>query len=463
MKNTDERRSLYKLLEDAYHGSGGFVDGNYLQKYHNEDGAKYQSRCAMAYYLNYTKPCVDAHIDPIFERNPMRDWKGPADKLWEKFVKDTDFTGTSLDDLMKRAAQSAKLCGVSFIVMDKEQTQVPKSDLVLADIEGRENIPYAILVTPIRVTELKIDKFGRLTYFAYTEADPNDDNKFNTRILKKDSWELREGSSANVLGSIIDQGQWDLGCVPVVPVFSRETAPNEYFPPSEFLSIAKTNKYIFNACSWLAEILFRQTFPLLVIPTSDPKDFSVGTNNAMAFSPESKHAPDYIAPPNGPADTLAKEIDSKRQECYRMAGVVNVTGVAASQSGVAKAWDFKHTNQMLANFSGILQAAEVRLAQLFSNWMDLDLELTVSYPTDFAYSDLEAELSNAVIAKDLSFGDEFNVEVFKRILTSYFPEMQPERFDELVKQYKAAQAEMKLNEQQTPPTEEQDPPTAEAG
>lgn len=82
------------------------------------------------------------------------------------------------------------------------------------------------------------------------------------------------------------------------------------------------------------------------------------------------------------------------------------------------------------------------------------LEYTVKYPTDFAYADLSTELANAVIAKDLGFGEEFNVEVFKRVLTAYLSELAPEDFDALVKAYKKEQSEMESNKAHADPQTE---------
>lgn len=448
MKNTDEKKSQYFLLRDAYYGMGGFDNGSYLAQHPRENNKKYESRKQRAYYLNYTKPCVDAHVDPIFQNSPQRDWKGAASALWDRFVRDTDFAGSSLDNLMKRAAQMTKLYGVSFVVLDKEKDILSKTEWTIADFEkNRNNIPYAFLVEPARVVEIKIDKFGRIVLFAYLEKDYNDETKTNTRTLTVHGWELREGSGV-LSGKVIEKGTYRLGSVPVVAIFSRESDNEDYFPPSEFLAIAKTNMHIYNACSWRSEILSGQTFPLLIYPTTAKTDLELGTDNALGFSPESKHSPNYIAPPDGPAEMLGKEIDFLRQECYRMAGVVNVTGVTSTQSGVAKAWDFKRTNQTLATFSGILGEAELQIAQIFSAWVGLEVELSVSYPSDFSYSDIDAELSNAIVAKDLDFGEGFNTELFKRVLTAYLPELSAERFDELVEEYKNIQIESSFDKEQ---------------
>lgn len=441
----------YKLLEHAYEGNGGFADGSYLLQYPRESPEKYAARQKMAYYFNYFKPCVDAHVDPIFERTPAREWDGAAGNLWKMFMDNVDIAGTNLDDSMKRVAQISKIYGIAYIVMDNAKEQLEKSELTLSDLAAkRENIPYAFIVSPDRVTEIKRDRFGRMSYFAYTEYDPEDENKVNTRVMKPSGWELREGSGLTE-GRVIESGAWNLGCVPVIAVPSRVIKPGVFFPTSEFYSVAQTNKHIFNACSWLTEILAGQTFPIITYPSASPESFNIGVSNALSFNPESKHAPNFIAPPNGPAEALSKDIEASRQECYRMSGVVNVTGVKTAESGEAKAWDFKRTNQLLSSFSGILQAAEKGIARLFSIFVGITFDYSVKYPTDFAYTDLAAELANAVIAKDLNFGDEFNIEIFKRVLTAYLSELSADDFDALVAAYKEALAKQSLDAEQTPP------------
>jgi hypothetical protein len=449
-------QEYYKLLEHAYAGAGGFADGDYLLQYPRESDEKYKARKKMAYYFNYFKPCVDAHVDPIFERTPAREWSGAAEDVWKMFMENTDIAGTDLDNLMKSVAQVSKIYGTAFIVMDSAKEQLAKSEITLLDLaDKRENIPYAFVVSPDRVIEIKADKFRRINYFAYTEDDLADENKKNTRVMKPTGWELREGYGVGVeLGRVIEQGAWTLGCVPVIPVPSRIGKAGAFFPLSEFFPVAQTNKHIFNACSWLTEILAGQTFPIITYPSASPESFNIGVNNALSFNPESKHAPSFIAPPNGPAETLTKDIENSRQECYRMAGVVNVTGVKSTESGEAKAWDFKRTNQLLSNFSGILQSAENRLVQLFRLFTGMKFAYTVKYPTDFAYTDLSAELANAIIAKDLNFGDEFNIEIFKRVLTAYLSELSADDFDALVKSYKGALADQKLDSEQNPPVGE---------
>ena len=128
-----------------------------------------------------------------------------------------------------------------------------------------------------------------------------------------------------------------------------------------------------------------------------------------------------------------------QQEIYRMSAVVNVTGVRSQASGVAKAWDFEQTNELLSNFADRIENAEQRISELFKRWMPIDFTYTVNYPNDYNISDVQTELANAEVAKGLCFGDAFELEVFKRVLTSYLPELSNEQFDMLVKAYEELQ------------------------
>lgn len=434
MKNNNVE--LYKLLNAAYNGDGGFRDGSYLIQHPREATEKYEMRKKLSHYLNYTKPCVDAHVSPIFKTLAVRDYKGVASKAWEVFSRDVDFLGTSIDRLMKKAGYVAKLNGVAYIVMDMAE------DLEInnfADMEqDRGKLPYAFVVDAVSVVEVKLDKFGRIIKFVFTEPDPDNQYQPAVRTMTPEGWMLKTSKGEK-------KGVWNLGCVPVAPLYSKQHRSNDAFPPSEFESIARTNLAIFNMSSWLSDILVNQTFSILTYPSNNEDAIEIGTNNALAYPADSSHAPAFIAPSSEPANILITQISALQQEIYRMAVVVNVTGVHSQQSGEAKAWDYEATNQILSDFADMVEGAEKQVARLFSIWTGADLEYKVSYPSDFKISEVEQELANAEVAKGLNFGDEFNLQVFKRVLTAYLPELPDEEFDKMVKAYQLQQQKEKLD------------------
>ena len=440
MKNANQ--SVYELMHEAYEGNGGFLDGSRLVKHPREANEKYEQRKKLAYYLNYLKPCVDAHVTPIFKTLANREYTGTGAKSWEQFIADVDFTGTHIKDLMKKAAKIAKLNGVAFIVMDREQGE--QGETVLAIESDRNKLPYAFVVSPQSVDEITTDKFGRITKFVYKEIDPENEYQKATRTFTPKGWSLVDSKGERT-------GAWELGVTPVIPLFSKERDNFNPFPTSDFVSIAKTNLAIYNMSSWLSDILINQTFSVLIYPSTNKDDLVIGTANALGYPADATHEPSFIAPPADPATILANNIDRLQQECYRMANVVNVTGVRVQASGTAKAWDYQQTNQTLADFADMVEQAEKRLATLFCRWLGVELEYVCNYPSDYSIADVETELANAEIAKNLAFGDEFNVEVFKKVLTSYLPELADGDFDKLVEAYKQAQAQEKIEGQQTPP------------
>jgi hypothetical protein len=223
--------------------------------------------------------------------------------------------------------------------------------------------------------------------------------------------------------------------VPVIPLFSRLLEQKTVFPEPELMPIANTAKALYNHCSWLGEILRSQTFPLLVIPSMDVNDLVVGTNNALGFAPEAGHAPEFIAPPSDPAAILQKQIASLIQEMYRMANLSFVINTSQdTSSGIARQWEFERTNQQLANFAMQCSKAEEKMMRVFAAWTNSDIDYTVSYPGEFGVIDVADEIGQAQAVLDLGLTTGLRVEVLKKVLTAYCPDLSDDRFDELMNQ-----------------------------
>lgn len=78
-------RYNYNLLKDAYFSTGGFENGGYLERHKRESDEDYRKRQNVAHYPNYFASIVNALVDPIFKRNPLRDYEGNATVLVEAF------------------------------------------------------------------------------------------------------------------------------------------------------------------------------------------------------------------------------------------------------------------------------------------------------------------------------------------------------------------------------------------
>ena len=404
----------YSLLHDAYFGSGGFASGAYLTKHKRESDEDYRFRCDNAYYLNYFAPIVNALTDPIFKRDPLRDYHGQCEDLVRDFLQDVDGNKTSMGAFMKRAAISAKVYGVSFVVVDMPRENTARN---VAEMMERRMYPYLTLMSPEDLQEYGMDKNGRLTYVVFREIKEVENGAPLYRYLRYD----RNGWTVSGDGAGDMSGTYALGGVPVVPLFSRLLEQKTMRPVPEMGPIASTAKALYNHCSWLGEILRNQTFPLLTVPTLDAAELTIGTNNALGYNPESTHQPDFIAPPSDPASVLQTQ------------------------------WEFERTNQQLANFAANCKRAEENVLQIFAAWLNSSIEYTVSYPDDFGIVDVEGELKQAQEVLDLGLTPDLRQDVLKKVLAAYCPDIPDERFDELMESLEKADMDRKNSEPPEPP------------
>lgn len=418
----------YRLLKDAYFGTGGFENGMYLNKHKRESKEDYTYRRKNAYYLNYFAPIVNALVDPIFKKNPLRDYHGTAERIIKNFSMDVDASGTNIQLFIKRAAVMAKVYGISFIVVDNVRNSNSRS---LQEMLQRRQFPYAYVLEPENLAEYGIDKTGDLEYIKFKEIACIESGTVQYRYVYFDrkSWKIWGD------GISLQQGTHNLGCVPVVPLFSRMLEQKTMRPAPELLPIARTAKALFNHCSWLGEILRNQTFPLLTIPSLDANDLVIGTNNALGYNPDYSHEPGFIAPPSDPATILQNQIASLVQEMYRMANLSFIISTTQNNnSGIARQWEFERTNQQLANFAAQCAHAETAVMNLVAKWVNEDITYTVAYPDNFGIVDITEELTQAQAVLDMGLGDGLREEVLKKVLAAYCPDIPDERFDELVEQ-----------------------------
>ena len=433
----------YQLLRDAYYGTGGFASGAYLNKHKRESTEDYQFRQKNAYYLNYFAPIVNALVDPIFKRQPLRDYSGPAAGAIKKFSEDVDTAGTDIHTFMKRAALMGKVNSAAYIVVDNVRENPTRT---VAEMLQQRALPFAYVLDPQTLEEYGIDNTGSLLYVRFREIASIKDGTVQYRYTYYDRnrWEIWGDDMMRV------SGEHGLGKVPVVPLFPRILEQRTMKPAPELEPIAMTAKALYNHCSWLGEILRNQTFPLLTIPSLDVNDIVVGTNNALGYSPDSSQSPAFIAPPSDPASILQTQIATLIQEMYRMANLSFVINTSRdTNSGIARQWEFERTNQQLANYAMQCAKAEEAVMDLVARWLNSDITYTVSYPDDFGVVDVADQLAQAQAVLDMDLAPGMKEEVLKKVLAAYCPDLPDERFDELVVEQQRQQADV-LNREPAP-------------
>lgn len=402
----------YTLLNDAYFGTGGFKSGEYLVPHPRESLDKYNRRRFMSYYCNYVKPCVSAHVDPIFKDYPVREYDD--NEFFNKFINDVDGKGTKIDRFMKRAATRAKLFGMVLIVIDNA-SDMPKN------LEGaiqKRAFPYLYIVKPQQIKDYVLDKFDNLSMISYELQETIIEN--NTKVTKNITWKWTKDKWFKIDGGTKIEGENKIKTIPVIPLFGSLNEEGSIHPTSDFYGIARTNLAIFNACSELRELVRNQAFNILIYPVAEDGNYDealeiiAGTNDVLLYRGNSGGKPELIAPSAVPGEMIMNELAMMIQEIYRMAALSNVTGVQEQTSGVAKEWDNQSTHQTIAEFAKNLEEVEEKIGLIFGLYVNKTLNFIVNYNDEYGVVDVSAKLDEVTKALALAIGGKFNIEVKKQ-------------------------------------------------
>ncbi|WP_312337217.1 hypothetical protein [Anaerospora hongkongensis] len=421
----------YKLLEDAYAGSGGFLNGDYLVPHVRETLDKYTRRKALSYYANYVKTVVNGLVNPIFRKQATRNWEGKdsESQLFSKFQADVDRKGTNIKRFMKKALKKAKLHGVCFIVVDN----VKEQPATKAGAMEKRAFPYAYIVSPKQVKNYECNEDGVLTSITYETYSRRFSGNAASNIITR--WTWTETAWKCERDGKTEEQEHGLGVVPVIPLFGVDADDGDMLPTGDMLAIARINLAIFNLCSELRELLRNQAFSILCYPVTENSDHEglddlvTGTENALNFDGNGS-APLYITPPAEQAELLQKELSRLVEEIYRLATLSSVVGVQQKTSGVSKAWDFENTNQSLSDMAENCQEAEMKMAYLFEKWVKgTTINYSCVYPDDFGIVDITEALDEITKALDLQIGGLFQKEVKKKAVETYLADLPENRFD----------------------------------
>lgn len=404
----EKEKQILQLLEDAYFGTGGFEFclpqvGNritdpdavpvsmvfsYLIRHMRETPEKFNARVALANYLNYMAPVVDSHVQPLFRREATRTGKASAQALWDAFQEDADGSGQSLANVMSEAAFPAKRDGIHILVV----TSPPVKPGTVA--EALKTRPYIYGVHALDITDLQRDKKRNIVSISHIDSHEGEKDPV-TRTITATGWEVKRDS-----GEVIDSGNFatPYKTAPVVELAPGLTIRGHMLPRSEFVAIARCCHRLFNLCSELDEIIRNQTFSILTYPAKSVDDLTLGTNNVLGYDPEYKMAPEFKAPPDGPAKVVMEQFDRLVREIYRMSllthqtGSTSKTGTQNLPSGLALKIDRESLDTALSEFASVLEKAERDIASIWAWWTGETISYEVAYPRDFTLQDMATEL-----------------------------------------------------------------------
>ena len=411
-KNTDEKIAQYKLLEDSFDGTGGYVDGTYLFQYDRE--VDYTTRQQMAYYVNYMRPIIDAKVAPVFSTPPQREYTINDGGLLDAFLSDATNNSDSLESVIYKATLKTTLLGNSFIVMDNFPEEMLTDSL--QDTIANRAFPYVYVLSPKNVYSYEVDDWHNLvsfTFFWREEKNNYETIKYYKRMTK-DAIEIVVIDSDKI--KVIRRTEHNFNAVPVV-YFNQDVLPfSEYYPMS---TLART---IYNNSAEVVDLFRSSAFSILTLPTRNPSgdtqnDIVVGSKNALLYDADSSHEPAYISPDSAILSNSVEYSKALINQLIQSADVLGTTAISnnnGATSGIAESYKFFGKQQALMISSKIANTLETLVVRLFglytnNNYDDYAVKYRENFTPTFTDYKNKLEALEKVAQMDISDNVTYNI------------------------------------------------------
>lgn len=443
----------YDFFRESYIGGKVYLNSANLFTHALENKEDFKDRQKKAYYPNFCKPIINIYNSFIFKKDVTRETELDSDGKYQQFVMNADRMGNSYPEVIKDFSRWASVYGVMYGLMDKPAAR---------EVPEASNYPYLVKIPPQRLTNWGLDKFGNLNWVVIKE-DPADPESFDDtvadsefyRVWTKTMWQLYEitkDKNGEEKAALVGEGTHDIGQVPIVVFVDSEIHKMRGLSLIE--DIAYINRSIFNWCSLLDEIIYKQTFSQLAIPVMDQSEIdghekAMGTSVALFFNANGSGKPEYISPDPQQAEVIADRIEEWIERIYQIATIESSTGVTERSSGVARSFDFMMMNNTLSDKAQNLEDAEKKIHLLWARWQGRDIdEPTISYARDFDIESLNDEIERAIKLQSMRMGDRFNQELKTRIAKRILPRTSADVMAEIEQQIEAMRGRPDTDEEQ---------------
>ena len=359
-----------------------------------EDYTAYLSRVNRAVFSPYTQRLIRAATGLIM-RKPIA---LIGDPYWtDVFAKDVDGCGSDLDEYARRVLICSLTYGQSHILVDYP---APTGALTLAEERAQNRRPYWIEIDPTNIYGWRLDRevnygsiiqvriaekavvpsgeFGEQVFDQVRVIEPGKYRVYRKVSPKKDLINLEDSSYAGNFDGpenekdyeLVDSGEFSLGEVPLVSVYSGKTDTLASKPP--LLDIAYLNLAHFQRQADLIHSLHVASQPMLVLEGWDDqtKDMSISVNYAMATQPGNKVY--YVEPASSAFEAQTNEI----QELQLQMATLGISTLSqqkfVAESADARRLDRVDTNSMLSMVSLELEQKLQKVFNLSANYLGME-------------------------------------------------------------------------------------------
>ena len=375
----------WRYLSDSFTGGNDYRRGEYLTKYIMEDGGEYSQRLANTPLDNHCKSVIDTYNAFLFRKPPYRDYGSiDNDPALINFLEDADLEGRTFDAFMRDVSTQASIYGMSWVVIDRPNTQVgTRAEELQQGIR-----PYVSLITPQNVINWDYQRqpngLQKLSMVHILESITDD-----VAVFKEYTAELitTYRQHKDTEAEIIDQMINPLGEVPVVCVYAQRSE-HKGVGVSDIADISDGQKAIYNELSEIEALIRLQNHPSLVMPQGTDAQAGAGAIITLEQGMDPGLKPYLLQPSGASIESLLKSIDSKVNSINRMANMGGVRNtVTTAMSGIALETEFQLLNARLAQKADNLELAEEQIWRIWASWQGQTWDGTIEYPDTFNIHD----------------------------------------------------------------------------
>jgi hypothetical protein len=463
-----EWHDVWRDLGYAYEGDGPYLTGAALVPHPREltyavgaDGSqglpngempKFQRRKQIARYENFASTIVDAVVDHQYAKHPTRMIErvpaGVEIHPYIEWTKDVDGDGTNLTDWLRMQQKLACVYGHLWAVMLRSNTTADGSPVPPVITNAAEQGRLVLRTyTPLDVPDWLSPRRGLITSIKTVEAverqslldpanvyvnfmlardmEPQDLPDAEFRIWTPESWTTYDKDGAPKH----NPEPHGFGELPATILYAKRRARIPVIGQS-LMRDPRLYKDHYNLISELREIIRNQTFSMLNVLLGEDEEVAAAKNNLGTHASTetvifTRGGAQYIAPPDGPAATIAAQIEAVERKVYRLVGLPwegDSRDAESADSRRIKAADLDRT---LAGQADEAQKTEYDICRLWfrgTYGADTGLQMfkesgvSIAHPDEFNIAQVMATIEEARESLLLGLGATANAKIRKQAL-----------------------------------------------
>lgn len=318
-------------------------------------------------------------------------------------------------------------------------------------IDRAKGLPYLYLINPIALTNWSLDQWGDWTMARVKETvsagePPDEDGRtWKAGSVRYRQWTRETVTLLDENGNPRSEMPNPFRFVPIEtvyytadPIYSHERIGRAWME-----SPARRNQHLYNVHSWIDQIAFRITFPMLAVPVpegessvSPEQQKAVGVEAPFAY-PQGGSPPSWLSPPRESIDVLRDLAKEDIRAIRQMAGLSSPEQPGGNEmpSGEALRQLRANLGALLGGFARQLQGGDERVLKMAARIMGANPDqVEVSYPDDYADVDDTVKLEEAQRALDagLEGVPTANAMILESVLRTVLPSADAKQLEKAV-------------------------------